>query len=119
MATTQMNVRIDCDVKPAGDAALASIGFTPSSVIQAVWRFAERNKRNRKELLRLKAVLESAEQSASDEEDAKSWVVAGPAIYADMLAEMGIEGDPQPLEESTEDLLFQAYQDKLEERGLR
>ena len=40
MAMTQMNTRIDEDVKRRGDAVFASMGLTPSDVVRAVWEFA-------------------------------------------------------------------------------
>ena len=40
MAMTQMNTRIDDELKRKGDAAFASLGLTPSDVVRAVWEFA-------------------------------------------------------------------------------
>ena len=36
----QVNVRMDPDLKTAGDEALASIGFSPSGAVRALWRRA-------------------------------------------------------------------------------
>ena len=40
MAMTQMNTRIDSQVKERGDAVLAQAGYSPSRAIRAVWSFA-------------------------------------------------------------------------------
>ena len=37
---TQMNVRIDEQVKLLGDEVFAGLGFTPSQVVRRVWEFA-------------------------------------------------------------------------------
>lgn len=37
---TQMNTRIERDLKQRGDAALARAGFSPSEAVRALWTFA-------------------------------------------------------------------------------
>lgn len=46
MAITQMNVRIDADLKAAGDAVLARAGLTPTQFVRRAWEFAARNAAN-------------------------------------------------------------------------
>ena len=115
MLTTQLNVRMDAKTKPGGDQALASIGYTPSSVVQAVWRFAERNRHDKKALLELRNLLEPAERN--QEKPKQSWVQEAPLIYKHLLENMGIENTPAPLEQTDEELLFQAHLEKMAERG--
>lgn len=38
--TSQMNIRIDASLKQRGDAAFASMGYTTSEVVRAVWSLA-------------------------------------------------------------------------------
>ncbi len=52
MATTlldrrsvQMNVRMDRQLKEAGDAVLASLGMTPSQAVRALWEYLVINER--------------------------------------------------------------------------
>lgn len=40
---TQMNTRIDRELKERGDAALARAGFTPSQAVRALWEFAAKH----------------------------------------------------------------------------
>lgn len=40
MANTQMNVRIDADVKSRGDAVFRSLGLSTTDVVKAVWSYA-------------------------------------------------------------------------------
>lgn len=39
-AMTQLNTRIDSEVKRRGDAVFARAGLTPSQVVRAVWQYA-------------------------------------------------------------------------------
>lgn len=41
----QMNVRIDRQLKEAGDAVLAHIGMTPSQAVRALWEYLVINER--------------------------------------------------------------------------
>lgn len=50
MATTlldrrsvQMNVRLDSQLKEAGDAVLASLGMTPSQAVRELWQYLTEN----------------------------------------------------------------------------
>ena len=116
MLTTQLNVRMDAEIKPSGDQALAEIGYTPSGVVQAVWRFAARNRHNRQTLLELRRILDPDEHDHS--EPRRDWVQEAPHLYERLLQGMGIEGEPAPLPQTNEELLFQAHLDKMAERGM-
>ena len=39
MEATQMNVRLDRELKRAGDAVLAGHGYTPSCAVRALWEY--------------------------------------------------------------------------------
>lgn len=39
MPTTQMNVRLDSELKAAGDAVLEREGVTPSQMVRAIWEW--------------------------------------------------------------------------------
>ena len=41
MAMTQMNTRIDAELKQRGDAVFSKLGLTPSEVVRAVWEYAD------------------------------------------------------------------------------
>lgn len=40
---TQMNVRMDAQLKQVGDKAFANAGLTPSQVVRSVWEFGARH----------------------------------------------------------------------------
>ncbi|MBQ9067594.1 MAG: hypothetical protein IJ131_00835 [Eggerthellaceae bacterium] len=120
MATTQLNVRINAQDKVLGDEALASIDYTPSRMVQAVWGYAARNRRNKKALRKLAEVLEDETRSEemAEKERRAALIQEGPQIFMNMMKEMGIE-DPFSIElPSDDELLYQAYLDKMAERGM-
>lgn len=55
--SAQMNVRLDSQLKEAGDAVLASLGMTPSQAVRELWQYVTENghmpiaKRNNDEVL--------------------------------------------------------------------
>ena len=119
MPTTQFNVRIDEDDKAAGDEAFASIDYSPSQIVQAVWNYAARNRRNKKALRKLTSLVGQQEKAdLSEKETRLQWHARASKIYSDMLKEMGIEGIPEPVNMTDEELLYQAYLDKMAERGM-
>ena len=43
MTTCQMNVRMDANLKEAGDKVFEKLGLSPSQVVRAVWEYAVRH----------------------------------------------------------------------------
>lgn len=111
----QMNVRMSRSVKEAGDAALASAGFSPSEVVRTIWEKAARRGKDLEDVVRLLAP--SVERAPA--EDADNPVLRGCRIVADGMRELGIEMSRVSIPVlSYEELREQALADRLEERGL-
>ena len=53
---TQMNTRIEQDLKQRGDAVLAEAGFSPSDAVRALWKFAVAHEREPKAVTRAHAL---------------------------------------------------------------
>ena len=53
---TQMNTRIEQDLKQRGDAVLAEAGFSPSEAVRALWKFAVAHEREPKAVTRALAL---------------------------------------------------------------
>lgn len=62
---TQMNVRIEADLKERGDRAFERIGSSPSEMVRALWRYASRHANDPKACNQLIEMLneEPAEKS--------------------------------------------------------
>ena len=84
---TQMNVRIDAALKDRGDEALASIGFTPTQAVRALWGYASKRGEQLDEVRRF---LEKAEAGESASRDAVQVLQDGWRIVPDGLASLGI-----------------------------
>lgn len=44
MATTQMNVRLETDLKQSGDKVLSDRGISPSAAVRSLWEYLDRNR---------------------------------------------------------------------------
>ena len=118
-AIAQVNVRIDANLKTAGDAALAKAGLTPTKAIRALWqRFAELADRPEKvrELVESRDVFAPAERAEQGRK--LSLAREGSMIVSRSLAERGVVV-PEGFEElSYEELREQVLLERLRERGL-
>ena len=115
-ATVQVNVRIDRDLKKAGDEALALIGFSPSQAVRALW---EKAARRGKDLEEVATVLNPAPEAptVSDElEDDPCAPVR--AMILDFYEKHGI--DPTVTWDYVDDdeMLEEALYERMVERGL-
>lgn len=61
--TAQINVRLDAELKAAGDRALAEAGFTPSKAVRILW---EKAARGGEDLRELQAFLLDAARDAEE-----------------------------------------------------
>lgn len=113
MPTSQMNVRIDDDIRIAGNEAFESIGWTPSQAAREVWAYAARNRRNPRKLREMRRLLEDAPAAPRP-----SKAMEGASMVEEFRVKMGLE--PQQLEEqlSYAELKELAMRERLEERGL-
>ena len=117
MPTTQMNTRIDDDVKAQGDAAFAAAGYTPSQVVQTVWRLAAADATFPQTLFAMAgAVNQTAEQTLKDALSEEA--LRGANIVNGFYRKFGI-----PLPTEKEDLDYKSMRDEAraerwKERGL-
>lgn len=86
MEAVQMNTRIEKSLKAQGDDVFAKIGWTPSTAIRALWRFAARHANDPSAVT--KALIE--EDPTADEAKRKRLEAAliGPTIVAEGLKEI-------------------------------
>ena len=128
MSATQMNFRIDADLKAAGNLALGENGLTPTEIVRDTWQFLARNRHAPDAIRKLVDYLRGAPLAVDGAGDGGSsarddtWmddleddvVMKGPRIIEHFYKEMGI--DPSTIEPmSYEELKFQAYADKYPE----
>lgn len=119
MATTQMNVRIEEDTKVAGDAVFEKLGYTPTQVVRIVWQYAGLHAGNSDVLGKLLDDASRAIEPAESEERQRlaDGLAQGPQIYKHYLSSLGVQSLP-PSGLSEEELLEEAYLERMRERGL-
>lgn len=86
---TQMNTRIDAELKEAGDTALARLGYTPSTAVRGLWRFVVDHQ---DDAAAVREVIEPGAASAlSDEAVRKAAAISGlRSLYEQTACELGI-----------------------------
>lgn len=126
MTPVQMNVRIERDLKLAGDAAFEEIGYTPTEVVREMWGFAKRNRRNRRVLADMMRSLRDprdieVEDAATAQHDAEfeEWLERGPSIVREYCVQAGVDFDPIPslTPEEYDELLAESLEEDHERVG--
>lgn len=131
-ALSQVNARLDADLKEAGDRALAAAGYTATRAIRALWKRAAELIDDPKAIQELLEPDEVADQEAASAKMVRpplgeEWVrklqlaEEGAHIYENALLELGIDiHDPsfEPDTRSYEELRDEILQERLQERGL-
>ena len=108
---TQLNVRMPRALKDAGDAALASVGVSPSEAIRALWERASDRGEGLSQAMRL---LFSPATSSAPEPD-----LPGPGIVDGALAQLRLSFPTDTRPSPTDNELLEAsMEERLQERGL-
>ena len=110
---TQMNTRIDAELKAAGDAALSRLGYTPSAAVRGLWRFVVDHQ---DDAAAVHEVIEPDAASAlSDEASRKAAAIAGlRSLYEQTACELGIPGEAEAKLPPWGDLREDWYDERLE-----
>lgn len=107
----QLNVRIPRALKDAGDAALASVGVSPSEAVRALWEKASGRGEGLSQAMQL---LFSPATSPAPEPD-----LPGPGIVDEALAQLGLSSPADTRPSPTDNELLEAsMEERLQERGL-
>lgn len=110
---TQMNTRIDAELKAAGDAALAHLGYTPSAAVRGLWRFVVDHQ---DDAAAVREVIEPDAASAfSDEAVRKAAAISGlRSLYEQTACELGIPSKAEAGLPSWDDIREGWYDERLE-----
>ena len=120
MAATQMNTRIDEELKRRGDEVIARHGLTPSQVVRAVWEHIGEID-DLPEFMR----IPDAEAIEAERQRKVKLVEEGAHIWENFFKDHGL-AVPAPREFETDaertayydELRFEAYEERARERGL-
>ena len=108
----QMNVRIDSEVKRAGDEVFGNLGLTSSQVVRAVWEYAASHREAPQMVASALAPMHAQERSLEAE------IAAASSVCARMRERFGIDAPPRSEDLDYEALREQALYERMEDRGL-
>lgn len=116
---TQLNTRIERELKDRGDEALRNAGYSSSAAVRKLWEFAARHRHDPQGI---RDVLEEGSSVAAGEWEirlaqARDEAERGPSLLAQGLRRLGIASSGLA-DASYEDLREQALWDRLGEGGL-
>lgn len=112
---SQVNARIDADLKRAGDEGLAAAGLTPTQAVRAVWELAARHKDEPEKIVAAlfpdkKEADEKARQA--EYERKRKLIDDAPKIAERYYKKAGLPWPPPSANLSYEELKELAYRDK-------
>lgn len=117
MVMSQMNVRIDNEMRVAGNLALESAGFTPARAVRGLWKFAASNRSNPERIRRELRFLGDVPEGDNEREERARAIREGWLLADEGLATLGLSLDGvRPL--SLDELKEQAYRERWEAKGL-
>lgn len=118
-ASVQMNVRMDAELKQRGDAALQSLGFSPTKAVRALWSLACGGSQELDELKRMldlgRAADSRADVAVDDAALREGWSLYGSALQQVSASGRACPASPGPTDE---ELLEESLWERLEEKGL-
>lgn len=118
MSTSQMNVRIDDDIRIEGNAAFESVGWSPSQAARALWGYAARNRQRPRKLREMMNSLEESGGGRKKKSQPSEAVLRGPLLIQEFREKHGLK-PPKPEEMSSyEELREEAFYERYRERGL-
>ena len=116
---TQMNTRIESDLKAQGDAALAEFGYSPSAAVRLLWGFAARNRHSKRAMVEMIELLSDPHETKvqHDANELGSWTARGPAIIEKCRVDLGFPASAR--EPWSSEGMDDALVDALEEDAAR
>lgn len=119
-AVVQMNVRIDAQLKDAGDCVLEKVGLSPTKAVRALWERLASFSDAPEKAVKLLLPSDGASEPSIEAERARKLRVAqeGAQIVARSLAELGIDVSSVTDEIPYDELRERALMERLGERGL-
>lgn len=118
-ASTQLNVRMEPELKASGDAVLREFGISPSQMVRAVWKAVSQGG---DALKRIVEVLEdspatpAAQTAVTDPEDAAA---RGTKLFGEACSQLGISGTGYvPDTRLWREMREEAIEGRLSERGI-
>lgn len=118
-SVAQINARIDGTLKREGDRALASVGYTPTRAVRALWARARELSDSPEALCRLLDPDVGPVEDGGASERREAAARGGAHLFEDALLAQGVTCPaPSASEQTYAELRERALLKRLEERGL-
>ena len=120
MPVTQMNLRIDAQVKERGDTGLAQAGYSPSRAVRTLWEFAAAHVHDPRTVQDLLQQVEMRQDADEQSRIAAKMAVLDEALglQRQLEALTGLQQGAEVREISDRELRAEALFSRWEERGL-
>lgn len=119
MPTTQMNTRIDEELKTAGGEWLRALGYTPSQAIRLLWECAAHGAVDLKPLRQVMSICEDVADKEKEERHRRMRraIAKAPSLHREICDAIGIDSIPPMPALSDKELRELAYLDRAIEKG--
>lgn len=115
---SQMNVRIDEQLRVEGNRAFEEVGWSPSQAMRALWGYAARNRYNPRKLREIVDFLGEPVGRKEEQPQLSEAVLRGSRIYDEFCEKLGLERSKPREVLSYEELKEEAFLERWRERGL-
>ena len=115
--TSQLNVRMNRELKLAGDQALAEAGLSPSTIIRMLWEKLSEPGEHLNSILAALGTQPPTEQTATDQGDRMALVQEGAQLFEKGCLELGISV-PISSPSTWKDVREESIDARLRERGM-
>jgi len=115
--TSQLNVRMNRELKLAGDQALAEAGLSPSTIIRMLWEKLSEPGEHLNSILAALGTQPPTEQTATDQGDRMALVQEGAQLFEIGCLELGISV-PVSSPSTWKDVREESIDARLRERGM-
>ncbi|MGN0039228.1 MAG: hypothetical protein ACI36Y_08895 [Coriobacteriales bacterium] len=119
MGATQLNIRLDAQLKSDVDAALSSMGRSSTDTIRILWRYIQSNAGDLQQVDTVLSQLERATLESGQLKGERAPWQQVDELYLQGLARAGVDPSALLPQEDDGELYLQAMLERLEERGVR
>ena len=119
-AISQMNIRINSQVKDAGDRVLVEGGVSPTQIVRALWEKISHGVQDLRQVEQVLGTSAQVDQAQESKTDRMYAMRRGRALFAEGLAEWGISADDvAPFQDASDvDRYTEALVERMKERNV-
>ena len=118
-ATTQLNVRMEPELKISGDAVLLEYGVSPSQIVRSLWRAVSQGGDALKRVMEVLESTSSLPEAQDIATDSVNPATRGTELFSEACLRLGIPGISYvPDTRLWREVREEAIEERLSERGI-